>query len=79
VLDQAVDLDGALRIPALDGLPTAIRTRVLHGWAKRLGSALSLRHVDALDALVTRWHGQGPTALPGGRWIERRGDRLMSS
>jgi tRNA(Ile)-lysidine synthase len=78
VLGRAVDLEGALCIPALDGLPTAIRTRVLHVWAKRLGSTPTLRHVDALDALVTRWHGQGPTALPGGRWIERRGDRLMS-
>ena len=77
VLHQAVDREGALCLASLDGLPDAIRTRVLHGWAKRLGSALSFRHVDALDALVTRWHGQGPTALPGGLHIERRGDRLV--
>ena len=41
-------------------MPSAIRTRLLHLWARRLGasgSALSHRHVEALDALVTDWHG----------------------
>jgi tRNA(Ile)-lysidine synthase len=59
---------GALRVAALRTLPTALRTRVLHGWARSLGApgtALSNRHVVALDALVTEWHGQGPVALPG--------------
>jgi tRNA(Ile)-lysidine synthase len=76
---SAVDAEGALHIPALDGVPAAIRTRVLHAWAKGLGaggSALSHRHVDALDALITRWHGQGPTALPGGIQVVRRGQQL---
>jgi tRNA(Ile)-lysidine synthase len=80
VLGSAVEADGALEIRALDGVPDAIRTRVLHMWAKRLGvpgSALSHRHVDALDALVVRWHGQGPTALPGGLRIERKNARLV--
>jgi hypothetical protein len=27
---------------------------------------LTARHVDALDALVTRWHGQRWATLPGG-------------
>ena len=60
----APDLD----ISEISGLPTAIRRRVLHLWARRLGapgSALSHRHVEALDALVTQWHGQGPVHLPG--------------
>ena len=51
----------------LAGLAEAVRTRVLHGWARWLGvpgSALSHRHVAALDALVVDWHGQGPVALP---------------
>ena len=58
----------ALDISEISGLPTAIRRRVLHLWARRLGapgSALSHRHVEALDALVTQWHGQGPVHLPG--------------
>jgi tRNA(Ile)-lysidine synthase len=50
-------------------LPTAVRRRVLRLWARGLGvpgAALSHRHVEALDALVMQWHGQGPVHLPGG-------------
>lgn len=75
----ATDGDGALRVEALAGQPAALRTRVLHAWARRLGasgSALSARHVDALDALITRWRGQGPVALPGGLRVSRVSGRL---
>ena len=61
--------------------PTAIRTRVLHRWARELGcsgSALSARHVDALDALVTEWSGQGPVYLPGGITVRRVSGRLVA-
>ena len=66
-----------LSVPALAGLPAAIRSRVLHAWARELGApgaALSHRHVLALDALITGWHGQGPAALPGGIVVGRTGD-----
>lgn len=72
----------ALAVPVLAELPDALRTRVLHGWALELGapgSALSHRHVSALDALVTRWHGQGPVHLPGGIGVARRGPALQAS
>jgi len=68
-----------LAVESLRGLPDGLRTRVLHAWARELGapgSALSHRHVAALDALVTDWHGQGPTHLPGGILVERRADLL---
>lgn len=70
-----------LAVPALRTLPDAIRTRVLHAWARELGvpgSALSHRHVAALDALVSDWHGQGPVALPGGIRVRRRAGVLMA-
>jgi tRNA(Ile)-lysidine synthase len=60
--------------------PDAVRTRALHGWARELGApggALSHRHVAALDALVTDWHGQGPTMLPGGIAVARRAGQLV--
>jgi tRNA(Ile)-lysidine synthase len=66
-----------LSVAALAGLPAAVRSRVLHAWARELGApgaALSHRHVLALDALITGWHGQGPTALPGGIVVGRTGD-----
>nr|WP_144119736.1 tRNA lysidine(34) synthetase TilS [Catellatospora sichuanensis] len=64
---------------ALGGLPAALRTRVLHAWAAELGArraALTHRHVAALDALVTTWHGQGATLLPGGIAVSRRSGEL---
>jgi tRNA(Ile)-lysidine synthase len=67
-VDPTVGPAPALDISEISGLPTAIRRRVLHLWARRLGapgSALSHRHVEALDALVAEWHGQGPVHLPG--------------
>jgi tRNA(Ile)-lysidine synthase len=72
--------DHGLRVAALAGLPDAVRTRVLHAWAAELGApggALSHRHVTALDALVVGWHGQGPTALPGGIVVARRAGDLI--
>jgi tRNA(Ile)-lysidine synthase len=69
-----------LRVPELSALPGAVRTRVLHSWARQLGapgSALSHRHVAALDALIIGWHGQGPVHLPGGIEVARRKDALV--
>jgi tRNA(Ile)-lysidine synthase len=71
----AADPDGGLRVEALTGLPDAVRTRVLHRFARALGasgSALSHRHVAALDELLTRWRGQGPVHLPGAIAVVRR-------
>jgi tRNA(Ile)-lysidine synthase len=69
--------DGRLRIDALASQPDAIRTRVLRLFAAGIGAnALSQRHVAALDALVTAWHGQGPVALPGGVHVGRRDGHL---
>ncbi|MGI5246890.1 tRNA lysidine(34) synthetase TilS [Dactylosporangium sp. CA-139066] len=78
-LEKALADPGGLAVSELSGMPGPIRTRVLHAWALRLGvpgTALSHRHVDALDALVTNWHGQGAVALPGGISIVRSGGRL---
>lgn len=72
----ATEEDGSLRVGDLAALPDAVRTRVLHAWARAQGSpgsALSHRHVAALDELVTNWHGQGPIYLPGGICVSRRG------
>jgi tRNA(Ile)-lysidine synthase len=73
--------DEGLSVAILAALDPAIRGRVLHAWARELGApggALSHRHVVALDALATDWHGQGPTALPGGIAVARRGGVLSA-
>ncbi|SCG76082.1 tRNA lysidine(34) synthetase TilS [Micromonospora humi] len=79
-LDDVRDAGGGLSVAALAALPAAVRTRVLHAWARELGAApadLSHRHVAALDALVTDWRGQGPAHLPGGLPVRRHAGRLV--
>jgi tRNA(Ile)-lysidine synthase len=72
-------LDGADGLPAaqLGALPDALRTRVLRTWL-RGGSVPDLKavHLGAVDALLTRWHGQGPVLLPGGAAVVRASGRL---
>lgn len=63
---------GGLDVAALRDLPPALRRRVLHGIAPGLTSF----HVDALDCLVTDWHGQGPVALPSGIRAQRTSGRI---
>jgi tRNA(Ile)-lysidine synthase len=74
--------DGPLPVAELAALPKALRTRMLHRWALNLGApagAVSHRHVDALDALVVDWHGQGAVHLPGGINVARTGDRIVKA
>ncbi|GLY25452.1 tRNA lysidine(34) synthetase TilS [Micromonospora sp. NBRC 101691] len=71
---------GGLVVTVLAGLAPALRTRVLHAWARELGApaaALSHRHVAALDALVTDWRGQGAVYLPGALRVTRHDGRLV--
>lgn len=73
--------DGALDVAGLCGLPAALRTRVLRAFALDRGApggALAYRHIQALDALVTDWHGQGPVDLPGGHRVRRDRGMLLA-
>jgi len=75
----ARDDDGSLDIATIATMPAAIRTRVLRTFALRLGApagALAATHIDALDALVMAWHGQGSVALPGAILVGRQAGRL---
>jgi tRNA(Ile)-lysidine synthase len=74
------DGDGGWQADLLAGLPDAIRTRVLRQAAVGAGcppGALTAGHIDALDALVTSWHGQRWADLPGGVRCQRQRGRLL--
>jgi tRNA(Ile)-lysidine synthase len=76
---SAADGTAGLDVAALADLPAAVRRRVLRLAAVAAGcpsGSLALVHVDALDALVVAWHGQGVVDLPGGVGAERACDRL---
>ncbi|MDP9397968.1 MAG: TilS substrate-binding domain-containing protein, partial [Actinomycetota bacterium] len=61
-------------------LPAAVRRRVLRAAVLAAGSPpseLSLEHVEAVEALVLAWRGQGPLHLPGRIRVARRCGRLL--
>jgi tRNA(Ile)-lysidine synthase len=59
-------------------LPDGLRTRVLRGWLRAGGVPdLQAVHLAAVDALLTRWHGQGVVDLPGGAGVRRVSGRLV--
>ncbi|MET9339406.1 tRNA lysidine(34) synthetase TilS [Nonomuraea sp. NPDC004354] len=69
-----------LAVPGLDGLPAAVRRRVLRRAAIAAGSpsgALSAGHVMAVERLITAWRGQGRADLPGGVGVVRRYGTLV--
>jgi tRNA(Ile)-lysidine synthase len=74
--------DGEVIASELAREPAAVRRRILRRAAIAWGSgagAVAVRHVDALDALVSDWHGQGPVALPGGVEVTRSCGKLVGN
>ena len=70
--------DGGLPADDLAALPAALRRRVLRSWLLA-GSVPDLQavHLGAVDALLTRWRGQGRVDLPGGAGVVRTSGRLV--
>ena len=65
---EAVRLKELVAPEELEKLPEAIRTRVLRICAVASGvhpGPFSFEHIEAIDALVKNWHGQGNVDLPG--------------
>src|SRR5215470_13480562 len=69
-----------LDVATLAALPAAIRARLLRRAAVAAGApagSLSSVHVRSMDQLVTDWHGQRWSDLPGGVRCQRRYGRLQ--
>jgi len=73
----ALSCDDGLPAAPVAELPGALRTRVLRGWL-RVGGVPDLQsvHLDAVDALLVRWRGQGRVDLPGGAGVVRASGTL---
>jgi tRNA(Ile)-lysidine synthetase-like protein len=68
---------GGLPTRELAELPAALRRRVLRRWLRGSGVPdLQAVHLGAVDALLTRWRGQGRVDLPGGAGVVRASGRL---
>ena len=79
VEERLVSGDEALDVAELAAIPVAIRKRLLKRAAISAGvpaGSLSSVHIAQLDALVTAWHGQRWSDLPGGIRCLRRYGRL---
>ena len=77
--DRLAALSGDDGLPAVPvaQLPAALRTRVLRGWLRDAGVPdLQAVHLDAVDALLVRWRGQGRVDLPGGAGVVRASGTL---
>jgi tRNA(Ile)-lysidine synthase len=71
-------LDDGLPAAELVALPPALRRRVLRSWLRAGGVPdLQAVHLAAVDALLTRWRGQGRVDLPGGAGAVRTSGRLV--
>ena len=53
-----------------------VRRRRLAAWLLSEGVPVQGDQLDAVEALVVDWHGQGPVAVAGGRAVVRKGGRL---
>ena len=64
-------------VSLLQAQPSAIRTMALHMVASRAGArAISASQIEAIDALITNWHGQKSASLSG-ITVERVKDLLI--
>ncbi|WJY68813.1 tRNA lysidine(34) synthetase TilS [Corynebacterium auris] len=57
--------------------PAPVRRRRLVAWLAQHDVAAQGAQLDDIDALVTRWRGQGPVTLAGGHSVRRVGGRLV--
>lgn len=64
-----------LPLAELDGLPEALRRRVLRIWLADL-PGVTATHLEAVDRLVVAWRGQGVVYLPRATTVLRRHGRL---
>jgi tRNA(Ile)-lysidine synthase len=64
---------------ALQAQPSALRRRIIRLWLLTHGLGdLSLRHISAVESLVTDWHGQKAIQIPGAT-VTRTAGRLRVS
>ena len=71
-----------LMIEELAALPIAVRARVLRAAIYEAGApqgSLTADHLAPVEALITSWHGQGESSLPGGVKVSRISGRLSLS
>jgi tRNA(Ile)-lysidine synthase len=77
LLDRGHDQEAGLLVSSLEGVPAALRRRVLRAWLTTAGvTALTDEHLRAADDLAGQGPDRGGVALPGGLELVRAHGRL---
>lgn len=74
--DDAAVLDampGSITCAELASMPIALRRRSYMAMLRSAGCDAGFRQLQAIDALVTNWHGQGAVAVEGGQVLRAAG------
>ncbi|MBI1758740.1 MAG: tRNA lysidine(34) synthetase TilS [Actinobacteria bacterium] len=71
----AVTADRSVPVHAFEGVPEALRRRLVRIWLADV-PGLTAAHITAVDDLIVGWHGQGPVWLPRATVVTRRHGRL---
>lgn len=81
ILGQDLDPGAAgVAVDQLAALPVAVTRRVIREFAAVAGvpvERLTADHLSRVAAMIHRWNGQGPVAVPGGMVVVRRSGRLF--
>lgn len=68
--DSGVEL--IMRVPQMEALHPAIRLRVIAHALSVVNIPCNSRHIEAINRLITDWHGQGAVFLPRGHSVIRQ-------
>lgn len=76
LLESLIDLEPTTDCAELAADPAPVRRRRIAAWLIDNGIPVQGDQLNAIERLVTDWHGQGPITLTGGRTVTREGGHL---
>lgn len=76
LVETLVDISPTANCAELVAEDAAVRRRRIAAWLRENNVPIQGDQLNAIEHLVTNWHGQGPITLAGGRTVTRRGGQL---
>lgn len=76
LVETLVDVSPTVNCAELAAEDAAVRRRRIAAWLRENNVPVQGDQLNAIEHLVTNWHGQGPITLAGGRSVIRRGGQL---
>lgn len=76
LVETLVDISPTANCAELAAEETVVCRRRIAAWLRENNVPIQGDQLNAIEHLVTNWHGQGPITLAGGRTVTRRGGQL---